>query len=84
MLTGIRPIVLWGAQAVLSLQIAANGEEKDGGLGGFFGGKKKIDETTRMKLALASYKKGTNAFNKYIEIGNDNLGLSFAPLDTID
>ena len=38
----------------------------------------------RKALAQAAYKKGTSAFNKYILIGNDGLGLSFAPLDTID
>ena len=37
-----------------------------------------------MALAKAAYKKGTIAFNKYIEIGNDGLGLNFAPLDPID
>ena len=36
------------------------------------------------KLAVAAYKKGVAAFNKYIEIGNDGLGLNFQPLDTID
>ena len=35
-------------------------------------------------FAQAAYKKGVSAFNKYIEIGNDGLGLNFAPLDTID
>ena len=42
-----------------TLTIAAAGEEKDGGLFGVFGGKKKIDEKSRMALALAAYKKGT-------------------------
>ena len=71
-------------EAIASLEIAAQGEEKDGGLLSFLGGKKKIEEGARQKLAIAAYKKGVNAFNKYIEIGNDGLGLSFAPLDTID
>ena len=38
----------------------------------------------RRKLAEAAYKKGASALNKYILISNDGLGLSFAPLDTID
>ena len=71
-------------QAVATLEIAAAGEEKDGGIFGMIGGKKKLDDKSRVALAAAAYKKGTKAFNKYIEIGNDNLGLSFAPLDTID
>ena len=46
---------------------------------------KKIDEGSRIgELSVAAYKKGTIAFNKFIEIGNDNLGLNFAPIDTID
>ena len=73
-----------GAQAVETLAIAAAGKEKDSGFFGAFGATKQLDEGSRTKLALAAYKKGTNAFNKYIEIGNDNLGLNFAPLDTID
>ena len=48
------------------------------------GGKKTLDEGSRQKLAQAAYKKGASAFNKYIVIGNDGLGLNFAPLDTID
>ena len=71
-------------EAVASLEIAAFGEERDTGLFSFLGGKKKIDEKTRMALAIAAYKKGTVAFNRYIEIGNDNIGINFAPLDTID
>ena len=50
----------------------------------FLGGKKTLDENARKALAQAAYKKGTSAFNKYIVIGNDGLGLSFAPLDLID
>ena len=34
-------------------------------------------------FAQAAYKKGVSAFNKYIEIGNDGIGVSFEPLDTI-
>ena len=71
-------------EAIASLEIAANGEEKDSGLLSFLGGKKKIDESARQKLAVAAYKKGVSAYNKYIEIGNDGLGLQFQPLDTID
>ena len=72
------------AEAASSLEVAATGKEKAGGLGGFFGGSKTMDETNRAKLAQAAYKKGVLAFNKYIEIGNDGLGLSFQPLDLID
>ena len=71
-------------EAVASLEIAAYGEQKDTGFFGAFGGKKKLDDKSRMALAQAAYKKGVLAFNKYIEIGNDGLGLSFAPIDTID
>jgi len=71
-------------EAVATLEIAANGKEKDTGIFGFFGAKKSMDDNSRKALALAAYKKGTRAFNKYIEIGNDGLGLNFAPLDTID
>ena len=71
-------------EAVATLEIAAIGKEKDNGFFGIFGGKKSLDETSRMALAKAAYKKGVIAFNKYIEIGNDGLGLNFAPLDTID
>ena len=77
------PIYL-SPQAVLSLSVAATGKEKDGGILGIFGAQKQIDEKTRTALAVAAYKKGTRAFNKYIEIGNDGLGLNFAPIDTID
>ena len=72
------------AQSVAALEIAANGEEKDTGFFGFLGGKKTLDPAQRSQLAAAAYKKGVRAFNKYIEIGNDGLGLNFAPLDTID
>jgi len=71
-------------EAVASLSIAAGGQEKDTGFLSFMGGKKSLDEASRQKLAQAAYKKGTSAFNKFILIGNDGLGLSFAPLDTID
>ena len=71
-------------QAVASLEIAAFGKEKDTGFFAFLGGGKTLDDASRRALAAAAYKKGTNAFNKYIEIGNDGLGLNFAPLDTID
>lgn len=71
-------------EAVASLQIAADGKQKDDGMFSFLGGKKTLDEGARSALAKAAYKKGTSAFNKYILIGNDGLGLSFAPLDLID
>jgi len=70
--------------AVKALTLAADGREKDGGLLGIFGAKKTLDEGSRKKLAEAAYKKGVGAFNKYILISNDGLGMSFAPLDTID
>jgi len=70
--------------AVKALTLAADGKEKDGGLLGIFGAKKTLDEGSRKKLAEAAYKKGVGAFNKYILISNDGLGLNFAPLDTID
>jgi hypothetical protein len=72
------------AEAIAALEIAANGEEKDSGIFGFLGAKKSLDPAQRQQLAAAAYKKGVRAFNKYIEIGNDGLGLNFAPLDTID
>ncbi len=72
------------AEAATSLQIAADGKVKDTGLFSFLGGKKTMDDSSRSKLAQDAYKKGVLAFNKYIEIGNDGLGLSFAPIDTID
>lgn len=70
--------------AVNVLTVAAEGKEKDGGLLGIFGAKKNLDDASRQKLAQAAYKKGVSAFNKYILISNDGLGLNFAPLDTID
>lgn len=72
------------AEAASSLQIAATGKEKSDGFFSFLGGQKTMDEANRIKLAQVAYKKGVSAFNKYIVIGNDGLGLSFAPIDTID
>ena len=72
------------SEAASSLQIAADGTVKDSGFLSFLGGKKAMDESQRTRLAQDAYKKGVLAFNKYIEIGNDGLGLSFAPIDTID
>lgn len=43
-----------------------------------------MDESKRGDLAVVAYKKGVAAYNKYIEIGNDGIGINFAPLDTID
>ncbi len=60
------------------------GKEKSDGFFSFLGGQKTMDEANRIKLAQVAYKKGVSAFNKYIVIGNDGLGLSFAPIDTID
>merc|ERR1712032_6686 len=72
-------------EAAASLQVAANGEEGGGGgFFGFLGGNKKIDAGKRTEIANAAYKKGVSAINKYIELGNENLGLQFSALDTID
>jgi len=71
-------------EAVLSLQIAAAGTDKSDGFFSFLGGKKTLDDASRTKLAQAAYKKGVSAFNKYILIGNDGIGINFQPLDTID
>lgn len=66
--------------AVNALNVAAVGTEK----GGFLGfGKQKIDESKRQQLAMVAYQKGTKAINKYINIGNSDLGLQFQQLDTI-
>merc|ERR1711967_12287 len=62
---------------------AAIGQEAGGGFLGFGGGKK-IDESKRREIANAGYKQAVAAINKYIEIGNEGLGISFATLDTID
>ena len=71
-------------EAAKSLQIAAAGKEGGGGFFGFLGGGKTMDDASRVKLAQVAYKKGVGAFNKYITIGNDGLGLNFAAIDTID
>lgn len=54
--------------------------------GGFFGfgGNKAMDEVKRKQTAEVAYQKGVKAINKYIELGNDGLGLNFTPVDTID
>ena len=62
---------------------AAIGQEAGGGFLGFGGGKK-IDESKRREIANAGYKQAVAAINKYIEIGNEGLGILFATLDTID
>mmetsp|Transcript_30691 Transcript_30691/g.72444 ORF Transcript_30691/g.72444 Transcript_30691/m.72444 type:complete len:219 (-) Transcript_30691:209-865(-) len=69
--------------AVNFLTVATVGTEKGGGFLGF-GGSKKIEESKRQQLALAAYQKGAKAINKFIEIGNDGMGLQFAVIDTID
>lgn len=59
-------------EACRALQIACEGKES----GGFLGfGAKTMDPNKRGLLAQAAYKKGVQAINKYIEIGNDGLGL---------
>ena len=60
--------------ATNSLKIAAEGKEGGGGFFGF-GGAKVMDPAKRGDLATAAYKKGVIAINKYIEIGNDGIGL---------
>ena len=60
--------------AVKFLDIAVQGTEKSGGFLGF-GGSKKIEEGKRQQLAAAAYQKGVSAINKFIEIGNDGMGL---------
>jgi len=70
-------------EASKTLEVAALGKVK-GGFFDFVLGEKKMEDSQRATLAQASYKKGVAAFNKYIEIGNDDLGLQFAKLDTID
>jgi len=54
--------------------------------GGFFGfgGAKAMDESKRKQIATAAHQKGVAAINKYIELGNDGLGITFTPLDMID
>ena len=64
-------------EQVKFLSIASIGTEKGGGFLGF-GGSKKIDESKRQQLAQAAYQKGTAAINKFIEIGNDGMGLQVA------
>jgi len=71
-------------EAAASLEVAAYGKQKESGFFGVFGMQKSLSDDQRKALAIAAYKKGVSAFNKYVEIGNDGLGLNFAPLDTID
>jgi len=71
-------------KAASFLEIAALGKEKDSGFLGAFGNKRTIDESKRKLLAEQAYKKGVIAINKYIEISNDELGLSFDKMDLID
>lgn len=71
-------------EACQSMQLAATGEDKDSGMFSFVLGPKKLDESKRDQLARLAYLKGASAFNKYIEIGNDGLGLSFAAIDLIE
>ena len=42
---------------------------------GFITGPKVMDPSKRGALANAAYKKGVDAINKYIEMGNDGLGM---------
>jgi len=72
------------AEAAASLEVAATGTVKDTGLFSFLAGKKTMEEGQRQALAQAAYKKGVLAFNKYLTISNDGLGLTFAPIDLID
>jgi len=70
--------------AAKNLEVAALGKEKATGFFSVFGGTKTMADDSRRALAQAAYKKGVIAINKYIEIGNDGMGLQFAALDTID
>jgi len=70
-------------EACRGLKLAADGKEGGGGFFGF-GGPKVMDPSKRTQLAQAAYTKGVQAINKYIEIGNDGIGLQFAEIDTID
>jgi len=68
-------------EAADDLKIAAEGKAT----GGFLGfGAKSVDPAKRTALANAAYKKGVQAINKYIEVGNDGMGLQFQPIDGID
>ena len=42
------------------------------------------DDGKRRKIAQDAYAKGKDAINKYIELGNDGLGLNFTPIDQMD
>jgi len=70
-------------EACRGLKVAADGKEGGGGFFGF-GGPKTMDPSKRQQLAQAAYTKGVQAINKYIEIGNDGIGLQFAPIDLIE
>jgi len=70
-------------EAKSELLRAAIGTEGGGGFLGF-GGPKKMEEAKRREIANAAYAKSVKAINKYIEIGNEGMGLSFSPIDTID
>ncbi|KAL3912581.1 MAG: hypothetical protein SGPRY_008288 [Prymnesium sp.] len=61
-------------EACRALKVAADGKEGGGGFFGF-GGPKLMDPSKRQQLAQAAYTKGAQAINKYIEIGNDGIGL---------
>jgi len=70
-------------ECIKSLDVAAQGKIS-GGLFSFITGGKTMDNSQRTALAQAAYKKGVSAFNKYIELGNDGIGVAFAPVDLID
>ncbi|KAL1510466.1 hypothetical protein AB1Y20_006772 [Prymnesium parvum] len=70
-------------EACRGLKVASEGKEGGGGFFGF-GGPKVMDPSKRAQLAQAAYAKGVQAINKYLEIGNDGIGLQFAPIDLID
>ena len=42
------------------------------------------EDGKRRKIAQDAYAKGKDAINKYIELGNDGLGLNFTPIDQMD
>mmetsp|Transcript_12230 Transcript_12230/g.40563 ORF Transcript_12230/g.40563 Transcript_12230/m.40563 type:complete len:220 (+) Transcript_12230:37-696(+) len=70
-------------EACRDLRSAASGKEGSGGFFGF-GGPKAMDDGKRRKIAQDAYAKGKDAINKYIELGNDGLGLNFTPIDQMD
>jgi len=70
--------------AIKNLKIAVKGEEETAGVFGLFKGTKSMDEANRKKLAVAAYQQGVVAFNKYIQISNDDVGVGQSPIDLLE